>query len=372
MNRDKIKNYILELLLVIILFFALFASNIFNRMVLSILLVVYMFLTMICLKKRTILSIYNKQVTIIMFILSVIYLGAFYLLGIYFGFTESSVKLTMWSFFKYIIPLSLIIISSEVIRSIFLAQKVKFTKTITFVSMVLIDVIIYAGIYDFTTMNGLLTVVGFILFASISCNLLYNYISIRFGIKSIIIYRLITTLYVYFIPIIPNIYVFFRSLLRMLYPYLIYLLLESTYSKSNLAVAYKDKRKGIISITIMIIIMTLIIMLISCQFRFGILVIGSGSMTGTLNKGDAVVFERYDNQQIKEGQVIIFESGNDRVVHRVVEIKNVNGEVRYFTKGDANQNRDDNYITDSKIFGISKFGIKYIGYPTIWLKEIFS
>lgn len=372
MKNDKIRNYILELLLIIILFFALFASSIFNRVVLSILLVVYMFITMFFIKKRASLSIYNKQLIIIMLILAVIYLGVFYLLGLYFGFTMASVRLTFWSFLNYIIPLSLIIISSEIIRSIFLAQKVRFTKVFTFISMVLIDVIIYAGIYDLTSLNGFLTAIGFILFASISCNLLYNYISIRFGFKSIIIYRLITTLYAYIIPIIPNIYVFFRSLLRMLFPYLVYLLLESTYSKSNFVVAYKDKRKSIISITIMVFVMSLVIMLISCQFRYGILVIGSGSMTGTIDKGDTVVFEKYDNQQIKIGQVIIFISEKQRVVHRVIDIKDVNGEIRYFTKGDANENADEGYIVDSDIFGVSMFKIKYIGYPTLWVKDIFS
>lgn len=372
MNNDKIKIYTLELLLVIIVFFALFASNIFNRVVLSTILVIFMFITVISLKKRNILSIYNKHVTITMLILAIIYLGVFYIMGLYFGFTESSVKLSLWSVLNYIIPLSLIIISSEVIRNIFLAQKAKYAKAIIFFIMVMIDIIIYAGIYDITSLNGFLTVVGFILFASISCNLLYNYISSRFGLKSIITYRLITALYVYFIPIIPNVYIFFRSLFRMLYPYLIYLILESTYSKSNFAIAYKDKKKNILGVTIMVIIMTLITMLISCQFKYGILVVGSGSMTGTINKGDAVVFESYRGQKIKEGQVIVFESGNDKVIHRVVDIKNVNGENRYFTKGDANKNMDDNYITDKKIFGISIFKIKFIGYPTIWIKEIFS
>ena len=49
-----------------------------------------------------------------------------------------------------------------------------------------------------------LALVGFISFASISCNLFYNYYSKRFGILGIIVYRMITILYVYIIPIIPN------------------------------------------------------------------------------------------------------------------------------------------------------------------------
>ena len=90
-------------------------------------------------------------------------------------------------------------------------------------------------------------------------------------------------------------------------------------------------------------------MLISCQFKYGLLVVGSESMTGTLNKGDAVVFERYDDQTIKEGQVIIFNFNDIQTIHRVVDIRKVNGEYRYYTKGDANQRNDDEYRTEKDI-----------------------
>mgnify|MGYP003305586767 CR=1 FL=1 len=51
--------------------------------------------------------------------------------------------------------------------------------------------------------------------------------------KPIIIYKLITLLYSYIIPIIPDVLVFFRSILRMIYPYIIYLVLEYSYSKET-------------------------------------------------------------------------------------------------------------------------------------------
>lgn len=372
MKKDKLKIYSLELLLLIILFFALFVSNIFTRVVLSVVLSVFALITYFVIKKRQINSIYNKQVLILMTAFAFIYVVCLYGLGLYFGYYESSVKLSIWSIFNYIIPITLLIISSEVIRNIFIAQRNRSSKIISLLATVLIDLLIYAGIYDITTLDGFLTVIGFVLFASVSCNLLYNYVSARFGIKPIIVYRLITVLYVYIIPLTPDIYVFFRSFLRMLYPYLIYLVLEYTYARSNFAVAYKDKRKNVVGTSILIVIMTLLIMLVSCQFRYGILVIGSESMTGEINKGDAVVFESYRKQNISKGQVIIFEKEGIRVVHRVVEIKNVNNEFRYFTKGDANDRNDSGYVTRKEIVGVTKFKIKYIGYPTLWMKDIFS
>ena len=50
----------------------------------------------------------------------------------------------------------------------------------------------------------------------------------------------------------------------------------------------------------------------------------------------------------------------------------VNGEKRYTTKGDANDDIDDGYITNEDIVGISKFRIAYIGYPSVWLHDMFS
>lgn len=372
MNKDKFKVYILEFLLFFFLLFALFESNIINRSILALVLFIHMFLCVFLLKKRNILPVYHKQVMIVMFVFSFIYLAVFYLMGLYFGYYNSSVQLTWWSFWNYILPLSVIIVSSEIIRRILLSQKGKKPKVLVFLIMVLIDLIIYTGVYDLTNLNDLLAVIGFILFASVACNLLYNYTSIRFGSKGIIIYRLVTVLYAYFIPIIPDVYIFFRSILRMIYPYLIYLVLDYTYAKRNLIVDYIDQRKKVISTTVLVIIATLISMLVSCQFKFGILVVGSGSMTGAINKGDATIYEKYDGQKINVGDVIIFKDGGLNIVHRVIDIKEINSQRRYYTKGDANQKMDDGYVVEKNIEGISKLRIKYIGYPSLWVRDIFS
>ncbi|MBE6149661.1 MAG: signal peptidase I [Firmicutes bacterium] len=372
MKIDKFKIYVLEIILFIFLLFALFESNIVTKTSLAVILFVYMIICVALLKKRKSPPIYHRQVTAIMTIFSILYLAGFYLLGLYFGYYQATVKLSMWSLWKYIIPLTVIIVSSEVIRNVLISQKGEKTKGLAFIIMVLIDLIIYTGVYDLSNLDDFATVISFILFASVACNLLYNYVSSKFGYKGVIIYRLVTILYAYIIPIVPNIYVFFRSVIRMIYPYVIYLILDYTYAKTTYTTDYVDQRKKAINTTSLVIFAVLLSMLVSCQFRFGILVIGSPSMTGTINKGDAAVFERYETQDIKEGMIIIFNKNNLRIIHRVIEIQKVNGETRYYTKGDANAQPDDGYITDKDIIGVSLFKIKYIGYPSIWLRDIFS
>ena len=95
-------------------------------------------------------------------------------------------------------------------------------------------------------------------------------------------------------------------------------------------------------------------------------------MTGTIDKGDAVIFEKYDNQEIQVGQVIIFDYNNIQTIHRVVDIQKVNDEYRYYTQGDANGRRDDDYRTTSDIYALVNLRVKNIGYPTLWVRDLFS
>lgn len=373
MKADKIKVYLLEFILLAILSFALFVSNAYSRIILAVVLAIAA--TGICfwIKKRKIESVESKKVTTILIIFAIIYLIAFYAMGLYFGYYKATFTFSIRTLTNYIIPTAIIIISAEVIRNILLQQNTKFTQAITLIIMVLIDLAIYVDIYSTNTFQEILEIISFTFFASIACNLLYNYVSNRYGIKGNIIYRLITVLYVYIIPYIPNVFVFFRSILRMVYPYIIYQVLEYTFAKNNMIVASEDKRKNIISKVIFGFMTVTLAMLISCQFQYGILVIGSGSMHGAINKGDAIVFEQYDaKDEIKIGQVIIFNKDNRKIVHRVIDIKKVNGEIRYTTKGDANQEKDDGYITEDDISGICKIRIAYIGYPSIWIRDILS
>ena len=132
----------------------------------------------------------------------------------------------------------------------------------------------------------------------------------------------------------------------------------------------KGRKLGLIGMLLTVAIIVSVAMLVSCQFRFGALVIATESMTGEINKGDVIVYERYDGQAVKEGQVIVFLQDGTRIVHRVVAVENIGGEVRYYTKGDANEVLDRGYRVASDIVGTTDMKLAFIGYPTLWIREI--
>ena len=381
MKTNELKIYFIEVFMIIILFFALFAPSIIGREILSIILLIYSLIVLSLFKKKKIHSIYHKQVIILLLLFGVLYVALFYLLGVFFGFTKAKITLSLWSMVHFIIPTTLLIVTSELIRNRLLEQELKLdirgkklnlSMGLCYIGMVLVDLLIYTGVYDLTRLDDFLTALGFVLFASMSCNLLYNYISVRFGSNGIIAFRLITVLFAFIIPFVPDVYLFFRSFLRILFPYFVYLVFEKTYAKQGFEIAYKDKKKNIIETTVVITITALLVALVSCKFTYGIIVIGSESMTGSINMGDAVIFKNTKVDKVNVGDVVIFEKDGIKTVHRVVEIMNFNGEDRYFTKGDSNPKKDEGYITRKDITGIVKLKIQYLGYPTLFVRNLFE
>ena len=126
--------------------------------------------------------------------------------------------------YRFIIPFSVIIVSAEIMRQKFLSQKAiikiksknfDLSSTLTFIAMVLVDMVIYTGVYDLTYLENVLEILGFVLFSAISCNLLFNYITTRYGSKGVIVYRLITVLFIYIIPFAPKTYILLTILLKI-------------------------------------------------------------------------------------------------------------------------------------------------------------
>jgi signal peptidase I len=82
-----------------------------------------------------------------------------------------------------------------------------------------------------------------------------------------------------------------------------------------------------------------------------VMAVVSNSMVPTLNKGDLVIVKGVDTLQIDKGDVIVFYNPFQgvEVVHRVVDIKEKNGKLLFYTKGD---NDTTNRLSD-QIAGIA-------------------
>ncbi len=97
-------------------------------------------------------------------------------------------------------------------------------------------------------------------------------------------------------------------------------------------------------------------------FHYGIAAVMSGSMEPELSVNDLVIIRETDEVQV--GDIIVFQSGEILVIHRVIEID----EDTIITKGDAN-NMADSPITKTDIKGVLAWQIPYAGNIVRILKQ---
>ena len=348
-----------------------------GRIIAAILLLLSAVLIPFFVKKRPILSIYKKQVLVIITVIALLYVMLFYLSGIEFGYLKNPYRIAYDNnFWRFFLPIAVIIVSTETVRYVLMAQKDFLTGALCYVSCIIADMLICSNIPSVNSFNVFMDLVAGTLFPALLSNMLFNYLTKRYGMYPNIVFRLLTVLHAYTFTVTSGVDEAIVNLVKLFLPIIIYLFIDALYEKK---VRYALKRVSrvwkIISIiltAVIIIIMVGTVMLVSNQFKYGSLVIATESMTGELNKGDIVLFERYENQVIDEGRVIVFESGGSLIVHRVVDIEIINGVARYYTKGDANEDLDMGYITDADIVGVTSLKLPYFGYPTLWMRSLFK
>ena len=253
-----------------------------------------------------------------------------------------------------------------------MAQNARFIGILSYIIGILSELLVFSTLESITTFSRFMDAMGLYLLPAVTANILYNFLAKNYGFLPGIAYRLLTTLYSYVLPIYPQTPDVLFSFAKLLIPLAIYAFIGALYTKRKSYEKPKSRISGWISMGLAAIFMISIVLLISGEFRYRTLVIATESMTGELTKGDAIVYEEYDDHYIQEQDILVFLQDDRRIVHRVVEIERINGANRYYTKGDANDDMDPDYITDADIEGVVRFKIPYFGNLSLWLRDAFK
>ncbi len=370
MYIDKKKLYITSILLFVLLSAILFVPF-SGRITAAVLLLAGAVLTCVIIKKRKAVSFNKTQVLMLMSVIGATYVALYYLSGLYFGFHRSEQIFSLNSILNYIIPISVIIVTSEIIRVVLLAQEDKVSDIFSYLSAAVAQMLIFYNFSEITSYFKFMDFVGMVILPALISGAAYHSLAKNFGCYPNIAFRLITTLYPFIIPYEPAVPDAIDALVRLLLPLIAYMFISALYIRKVRKAKKSGGKAQVAVFSVILVLMISLVMLISCKFRFGALVIATESMTGEINKGDAVIYDSYDGKTITEGQIIVFEKRGALFVHRVDMIENINGTTRFYTKGDANDERDDGYITASAIVGTVEAKVPFVGYPTIWLNSLF-
>ena len=70
--------------------------------------------------------------------------------------------------------------------------------------------------------------------------------------------------------------------------------------------------------------------------------------------------------------ILVFNKDGVIITHRVVSIDKRNNVMYFTTRGDNNDEADAFETPDSQVLGRVVMVGKYIGFPTLWINEIFN
>lgn len=379
MIKSEKKLIIVEIVLSLLFLLNIFVKNILNDylIILIISLAIGFIIWQMGYEKDDVIDNDKKKSIVkyvIFYTLSFIVLQ--YGLGLILDFVKTPYKRDLLSIFKNVFATVLIIISSEYLRYIFVkkGENKKIIHVLAALVFILIDLSLNVSIFNLSKLSDLLEFVTSIFLPSLIKNWILTIFVYRYGVKQNIIYRLLLELYVFIVPFTPDLGIYLKSVFLMTYPLLLSILITFGFEKAKKK-DFRDKHyKGKIITGLSIIVVTLLIALNSNLFRYWMVAVASGSMEPTIEIGDMIVIDK-DYQKhldrLKVGDVLVFKIGKKIYTHRIIDIKEQQGNYNISTKGDRKGQIEDNWtVTNKDVIGVVKFKIKYVGYPTVWLSRI--
>ena len=315
--------------------------------------------------RKTINNDNNKKIIKNVVIKLLLFFLFYYVIGFITGFLKNSYSTNIIDIIKNSIFILVIYICIELFRYMFISSNKDDKKYISLLTIVLI-------IFDtnllirFNTFNNIETIFSFITLSflpTILNNVVLSYLTYTSNnFKASMIYRLVMELYIYIVPVVPDINDHINSLLLLLLPFSILI------STSKVFVIKEEKPKKVKkSDYIFLGIIFILVLLIFGIGPFKMIGIETASMSPNYNIGDAVIINKYvDKNNLKENDVIAYYDENNKIiVHRIVK---VNSDKTYITKGDMNNTSDNKYVKPDKVYGKVIFRIPYIAYPAVKLK----
>lgn len=309
----------------------------------------------------------------------ILYLIVYFLSGLVFGYQYSpyshdigKILVNIWSY----IPA---FICQEYVRSILVnyTSRKKYILAIVTVLFVAVELNYTEIDKNFANMQTSFEYISSVLIPSVVKNSLFTYIATIAGFIPNIIYRSVIQIVFFITPIFPNLDWFGTALFEIITPSIVYFYMNYAQIKVEENVSRRRiNRDNPLNILPIYAILIMFVGFVLGLFKNEPVAIVSNSMVPAFSRGDVVVVRKLDvdeTDKLKVGDVLQYEADGRYIVHRIVKIKeDDNGAFTYITKGDNNNAPDSNPVTESQIRGVVKYVIPKIGYPSVWLNDMFS
>ena len=313
-----------------------------------------------------------------MLIITLIYYIIYFYFGFFLGFLRSPYSHQIFTIAKNIFNSLVLILAIELSRYIYVSKN-KDNKLIIVIFTILliimeINIPQVLSLYNVNDKEGLFKYIFQHILPLISISFLFTYIDTISNYKTIMVYRIITVLFIYIMPIFPNINWFLDASQGILVPAFFFMLFKYVFTKQE-NMSKRKVKSSRLSLTIAIVSMATLVAFMLGAFKCEPVTIVSNSMLPTYSRGDVIIYEKMSSDDLKKlekNSIIVYRVENQMVAHRVVNVIQDNGTIKFQTKGDNNNGPDTDLVAINQVVGVYRLHLKYIGYPSVWLNDFFN
>ena len=229
--------------------------------------------------------------------------------------------------------------------------------------------------YDLSSTRGITEMIGALILPKLAISALLSYIAYNFSYKLAIVFLVLLDLPKYFLSLLPDLGMYVSSILTLVLVFVIYYQLSLIREKYERKLPLTKTKTNKLKIGVLLAILLMFVGLVSGLFKYHLFAIASNSMIPVFERGDAVLIEKIKKEEmneLKEDDILAFYYNNQVIVHRIMSIKNTNGELLIKTKGDNNETPDGWTVNNDMIYGKVIGVVRYIGIPSVELSELMN
>lgn len=207
---------------------------------------------------------------------------------------------------------------------------------------------------------------------SIVSSSLLTYLAFTGGFGSMLAYKLGTLAILLLPPIIPKYDWYLIGTSSVLLAAAIYIVIDRSLQGRQFSREHYYRHMQRTHDGMLYVVMIGLVLFMTGAFTYKPFAIMSNSMKPAFSRGSMVVVQKINSPlDISVGDIVQYESSGKMITHRVVEIYSSDDSdgLIFITKGDNNPSRDQP-VRQSQVIGIIRANIPFVGYPTVWLKEI--
>ncbi|MCD5413850.1 MAG: signal peptidase I [Clostridiales bacterium] len=268
-----------------------------------------------------------------------------------------------------VITLSSVLIATAITRSWLVNRFFSKAEVVGVFIVALFFTVVEIPLISITTLSNIRGVVEFFATTFVPLlgeNILATYFAFLGGPIPAFIYQFGIMLFERVTPILPNSPWVINALFSSLSPIIGLILIREVYQYETRQVKITREKEGMFGWLAMAFTFILFIWFALGVFTIYPRVILSGSMEPDISMGDVVLINR--DAEADLGDVVSFEMGEVEVVHRIIEVKNIEGQRNFVTQGDASDSPDDGTVIAENINGKVTGVVPKIGWITLLLR----